>query len=465
MAGGRFSLSTLQELSNAGLLQSGSRLRFRPAGSTTTLQDTYSNPSLTTPNANPVVADSYGRFGDIFLSDLAYRVEVLPPSGNDTPVFTFDPVYKDRVIIQAAAAPANPWPDMEYVNTTDLRRYRRNRANSAWVDLGPYDSVGNTASISDVIAASSSTLFVTPAALKAIWGKGTDIASATTLTLPASEGGLFVVTGNTTITGIAATTEGRRIALYFTGTPLLDDGASFDLGGQDRQMVAGSLCEFIYYNSIWYLVDIMYSAVAMNVSKTGDYTATDADLDGIIVYDGMSADRTLTLPAAAGRAGRRITLVVNDTTYGVTVDGNAAEQVDGQATRKTFGRARITLFCTGTGWITESGDWIFVHGPAALTLATTVTAAHNQPKPPHSMQAFLQCVTTDGGYAVGDRILIGNQDSSTAASNSGFTWGWDASNLFMLIGSGSIGRWFNKSTGVTFTPTLANWQAYLISRH
>lgn len=459
MAGGRFNLSTLQELSNAGLLQSGSRLRFCVAGDTNTLQDTYTAPGLVTPNANPMVADSYGRFDDIWMSDLAYRVEVLPPAGDDTPVFVFDPVYKDRVIVQATAAPANPWPDMEYVNTTDGRRYRRNRANNAWVDLGPYDGVGNTAAISDIITGTSDTLFVTPDALYGLWGKGTDIASATTLTIPASEGGFFVVTGSVQIDGIAATTEGRRILLYFTGEPLLNDGASFDLGGQDIQAVANMACEFLYYNSIWHLVNVMVATSPTRATKTADYTVTDADRDGIIVYSGMSADRTLTLPAAAGRAGFRFTLVLRDTTYGVTVDGNAAELVDGQATRKTFGPTTIEFFCDGTGWYSV-GTWLFVT-TATWAATGSIDTAHGQPHLPKRVGIAFKCLTTDGGYAVGD-ILDFKQGGTSSAVVNGTIWGGNATNLFYKQGTGVAPGWTRKDTNANFTPTFANWQVNLV---
>jgi hypothetical protein len=45
----------------------GAKFYFYESG-TTTPKDTYSDEALTTPNANPVIADSQGQFGDIFLS-------------------------------------------------------------------------------------------------------------------------------------------------------------------------------------------------------------------------------------------------------------------------------------------------------------------------------------------------------------------------------------------------------------
>jgi hypothetical protein len=58
---------------------------------TTTPKVTYSDQALTTPNANPVVSDADGYFGDIWLAtDVAYKL-VLNDSA-DVLVWSADPV-------------------------------------------------------------------------------------------------------------------------------------------------------------------------------------------------------------------------------------------------------------------------------------------------------------------------------------------------------------------------------------
>jgi hypothetical protein len=52
----------------------GAKMYFYESG-TVTPKDTYSDEALTTPNTNPVIADSQGQFGDIFLSG-AYSVKL-----------------------------------------------------------------------------------------------------------------------------------------------------------------------------------------------------------------------------------------------------------------------------------------------------------------------------------------------------------------------------------------------------
>lgn len=69
---------------------SGALLNFYATG-TTTPKNTYSDSGLTTPNANPVVADSAGRFGPIYLLTDANYKAVLTTSAAVT-IATFDPL-------------------------------------------------------------------------------------------------------------------------------------------------------------------------------------------------------------------------------------------------------------------------------------------------------------------------------------------------------------------------------------
>jgi hypothetical protein len=73
-----------------GDVGSGWKLYFYATGSTSTLQATYSDSALTTPNTNPVVASSAGRWGDIFLSNNEYNV-VLKDE-NDVTIASADKV-------------------------------------------------------------------------------------------------------------------------------------------------------------------------------------------------------------------------------------------------------------------------------------------------------------------------------------------------------------------------------------
>lgn len=80
---------------DTGAPQAGARLYFYASGTTTPL-DTYSDQALTVPNTNPVEADQYGVFSDIFLQNASYRVVLTEaPTATGGPgaeIWTADPV-------------------------------------------------------------------------------------------------------------------------------------------------------------------------------------------------------------------------------------------------------------------------------------------------------------------------------------------------------------------------------------
>jgi hypothetical protein len=88
----RFSAPFVQAINSVGTPLPGAKLYFYAAG-TSTPQNTYSDAALTVPNANPVVADSGGKFGDIFLGTSNYKVVLTDSAG--TTQYTADPVMGD----------------------------------------------------------------------------------------------------------------------------------------------------------------------------------------------------------------------------------------------------------------------------------------------------------------------------------------------------------------------------------
>lgn len=86
----RFAVPVTQLVNDdASGIGSGFKLNFYTTN-TTTRKDTFSDNALSTANANPVVADSSGRFGDIFLGSGTYKVVLT--DDNDVEKWTADPV-------------------------------------------------------------------------------------------------------------------------------------------------------------------------------------------------------------------------------------------------------------------------------------------------------------------------------------------------------------------------------------
>lgn len=100
MTGNLFNNPVLQALDSTGAPISGAKLNFYSTG-TSSRKNTYSESTLTTANTNPVVADSAGRFGPIYLlADGAYKVVFT--DADDNTIKTFDPVDARVATVVAA---------------------------------------------------------------------------------------------------------------------------------------------------------------------------------------------------------------------------------------------------------------------------------------------------------------------------------------------------------------------------
>lgn len=468
-----FYLSGQQLSDGTGAPYVAAKAYFYVTGTTTPLA-TYSDAGLTAVNANPVVADANGRFGDVFLQASRYKV-VLTTSA-DVAIDTLDPVDATLQLVQSATAPANPYPFMVYHNTSDGNRYRRNAAGTAWINEGPVDSLIAAASVSEMLVGMETAKSATPDSVAGIWQRGSDIASASTLSLPATGGGVFTVTGTTTVTGISTAQGGRCVKLRFAGSLTLTHSTSFILpGAANIQTSAGDCAEFINdaatdaSGSNWRCFNYQFAngaplQTSAPNSQTATYTATDADRGKLIRFSGLASDVTLNLPAAAGRAGF-VLYVVNDdiqdaTPYGVVVDPNGSETIDGFTTRRGHYGTRVTIVCDGTGWRTVSGNWRYASGDQTITSGGALTLAHGLGTRPENVWGELRCVSVEGGYSVGDIIQMHPNyfDGTNMRGNMILP---DSTNLnirFSSLASIVYGA-PNKTTGASQSLSNTNWRA------
>jgi hypothetical protein len=106
------------------------------------------------------------------------------------------------------------------------------------------------------------------------------------LSLPSGGGGVFNVTGTTTITGISTAQGGRRILLRFAASlQLTHNGTSFILpGAVNITTVAGDVAEFVNEaatdasGSNWRCVN--YTRASGSPVNNADFIATQADMEG-----------------------------------------------------------------------------------------------------------------------------------------------------------------------------------------
>jgi hypothetical protein len=442
---------------------------FYETGSTTP-KATYSNAGLTSANANPVVADANGRFGDIYL--VAGRYKVVLTTSADVAIDTLDPVDGTSQLISVASAPATTYPFLRYHNTTDGNVYRRNAADTAWINEGSVDSLINAASVTEVLTGTDAAKAVTPDALAGLWQRGTDIASGTTLSLPATGGGVFNVTGTSTVSGISSAQGGRCVKLRFASSLTLTHNAtSFILPGAANIIASsGDVAEFVNEaaqdasGSNWRCFNYMPSlgvplAAPAVGSKTANYTVTDGDRGALIRFSALGADVTLTLPAAANRAGFLLYVVNDDsgdtTSYGVTVDPNGSETIDGVTTRKGYTGTRVTLLCDGTGWRTVSGKWRYFSGNQTLTLSSNTALTHGLGFRPRMVWAELRCDTANLNYSAGDTLSIIDLEGGSGSAGIGVYY--DGTTLNLRVGNNVFIP--DKTTlASTAVLTAANWR-------
>jgi hypothetical protein len=209
------------------------------------------------------------------------------------------------------------------------------------------------ASTTEVLTGTNTTKGVTPDALAALWEKGTDVASAGTISL--GEGGFFHITGTTTITDIdfATAKDGRWAWVVFDGaltlthnatTLILPSSANITTVAKDR---------------------------ALFIQDSGDnvYCAVYQRADGTALVGGGSFTAASTTEVLTG----------TDTSKGVTPDSLAAlwEKGSNVASAATVSLGEGGLFhITGTTTITDidfatakdgRSAWLIFDGALTLT--------------------------------------------------------------------------------------------------
>lgn len=91
MAGSRLVIPSQQPVQSTGLPYTGGQLFFYLSG-TNTPTPTYADSGLTTPNTNPVILDSSGNAGNVFLDpSIVYKIVLENSAGAS--IWTYDPVY------------------------------------------------------------------------------------------------------------------------------------------------------------------------------------------------------------------------------------------------------------------------------------------------------------------------------------------------------------------------------------
>ncbi|UCF13199.1 MAG: hypothetical protein JSW06_02800 [Thermoplasmatales archaeon] len=227
--------------------------------------------------------------------------------------------------------------------------YNLNIASPAQINDEPYSSVGSDSFILGTIQRAFHTVEIYD---------GTDT-NATQLTVGVD---YELLESDTTYTALAGTTVYTKVKIL---------NATYQTGNI-----------YISYKCIGSYTDVnSFAQKALNIlSITADYTVLDNDGYDLILVDPSGGDVDITLPTASANEGRLFRIKVSALGGLVTVDGEGAETIDGDASVYLNNiYDHVDIWCDGTewfiddivascdtGWISRN-DWTAVH-PGSINL-------------------------------------------------------------------------------------------------
>lgn len=314
----RFIMPLETAFGSDGLFSAGAKLNFYATGSSSRL-DTYSDNALTTANANPVVANSAGRFGPIFLKAEEYKVVLT--DANDVEIWNADPVSGGTgtagvTLSEQASAPATAAGEGA-IYTKDTggqpELFYREESNGDEVQI----TKGGGLNASD---------------LADDWS---DLASATSTDLGSVDSAFVNVTGTTTITGLGTPSADRPLKwVKFAGALTLTHNATSLIlpTGSDISVLAGDVAAFKYEGSDnWRCVQApqrWFANLPAAVTASGttvDFTVPAGCTRARLVLRSLSTNGTSQINVQLGDSG------------GVETTGYSG----GTTTNGTFGNANV----------------------------------------------------------------------------------------------------------------------------
>lgn len=302
------------------------------ASQTSTPLATYSDSALTIANTNPIVLDSAGRAGNIFLQNLAYKVVLS--DANNNPIWTDDPVYSSDYSTRAKFLSGSGSPNGSVAGTAGSTAIG---ADSYW------DNTNNILYICTQTGTSST----------AVWTAVNSSTSA--VIIPPPQGYLTPTSGTPVITSdvIGATTVyytpyvGNIIPIY--------NGASFlptvfsELSLSISSLSASTIYDVFVFNNAGALTlatgpSWTTSTAGAGARGSGAGTTQLTRLNGIWVniasMTGKNGSNTYTVPASQGTY---LGSLYVDSTLGQVTCHRSYGQSRKWGIWNTYNRRRITL--------------------------------------------------------------------------------------------------------------------------
>jgi hypothetical protein len=243
---GRYPLSGVTPVDSTGAVYALATMTFYIVG-TTTPADVYTTAALSVAHQNPLTLGADGRIPEIFMDQTRLKVVFKDSDGVTISGLSWDGIDKTKQRVKSASAPSPTYPGLEWHDTSTGNLKERNAANSAWIDRGAIDSIGNTASVTETLTGTETGKLVTPDGLAALWQRGSNITpSAGTVSLPSTGGGVFNIAAGD-FAAISTAQGGRAVLFVFGGTSVIThNGTSMILpGGANLTTEAGDCAMFV----------------------------------------------------------------------------------------------------------------------------------------------------------------------------------------------------------------------------
>ena len=363
----RFFSPNQQFCDGTGLPYASGSLAFYASGTSTPLA-TYSDRALTIANANPVVLDSAGRAGNIFLQNLAYKVVLTDVNNN--PIWTADPVYASDFSTTAAFQSGNGSPNGSVAGS----------AGSATIPASSYwDATNNILYVCTQTGTSST----------AVW---TAVNASTAASIVPPPQGYLTLTSGTPV--IANDVIGATTVYY---TPLIGNlvpvynGTSFnptvfsELSLSLSTLGASIIYDVFVFNNAGALTLATGPAWATSTAGsgargTGAGTTQLTRLNGIwvnnVLMTGKNGSNTYTIPASQGTY---LGSIIVDTTPGQVTCHRSFGQSRKWGVWNAYNRQQIVM---------QAGDpnssWIHVStasaGPSNGNSANSITVFAGLPE-------------------------------------------------------------------------------------
>lgn len=388
---------------------SGYKLNFYETG-TVVRKDSFSDNALTSANANPVVADSAGRFGDIFLESGTYKVVLTDE--NDVEIWTADPVQGSTgtsgVVDEKTTAYTVTVDDGTKVLAVDAT------AGAVTITLLAAATAGDGFELT-IKKTDSSANAVT------IDGNGAEtIDGAATLVLPAQNDSVTI------------RSDGSNWLVVSDQIPIITTRGDVIRGsstGAAERLAVGTAGQIVGTDA----TDVAYVDIRPTLAKTAAYTIVATDNRKVVLADATAGAFTVTLPAAPA-TDMVLTVKKSDSgTNAVTVDGNG-KTIEGSATLPLVSQYDfLTIIYNGTSWFILHKRISFTSTEQTVTADTVLDVAHPFGVMPDRAEVLLRNKTTELGYAVGDEIIL-PPGRPGGLTDSGVTYNKDATNVTIVQG-------------------------------